>query len=470
MKTKKQFILLVLFSSCFIFQSLAQNSKTVSFWLDMSAPISTGIFDPNEDILDMPGSMNGWNGSMAGNEYQLQATVSPNYYMVSLENLWQDSIYAFKFRINEDWDLAELPGLDNNRLITIKPWVKDVMCVWDVHGVHENFLQANFSADEQLIQAGNTVDFSDMSLGSPVLWQWEFEGGTPSISNSKNPSGIQYNTTGIFSVKLKVQGEVCSNSKEIEGFIKVVDALPQVVWTENFENGWGNWYTDFGTWEVGVPLVGPPVAYNGANCAGTNLNGDYPPKANTRLISPEVIINPEPGETPWLFFYHWFVIETNDDKGFLQISVNHGDWQTVSNPFTGTNQSWSQYGMDLSDYAYSSVRFAFYFTSDGYSNYEGWYIDDIRIEGVVNVGIDEMDYEMATTHPNPFTNKATIKFHNPSHSNYNLSIFNLSGNKVFERDNIKSDKVELKRGNLPDGIYLIELKGEKVFRGKMVVR
>ncbi|MCD4697507.1 MAG: T9SS type A sorting domain-containing protein [Bacteroidales bacterium] len=73
-------------------------------------------------------------------------------------------------------------------------------------------------------------------------------------------------------------------------------------------------------------------------------------------------------------------------------------------------------------------------------------------------------------YPNPFSNKTTIKFSNPNHSNYKLSVFSISGNKVFEMDNIQSDKIEFKKGNLTKGVYLIELKGEKVFWGKMVVK
>ncbi|MCD4697834.1 MAG: T9SS type A sorting domain-containing protein [Bacteroidales bacterium] len=72
--------------------------------------------------------------------------------------------------------------------------------------------------------------------------------------------------------------------------------------------------------------------------------------------------------------------------------------------------------------------------------------------------------------PNPFSNKTTIKFPNPNHSNYILSVFSITGNKVFEMDNIQSDKIEFEKGNLPKGVYLVELKGEKVFRGKMVVK
>ncbi|MCD4747710.1 MAG: T9SS type A sorting domain-containing protein [Bacteroidales bacterium] len=73
-------------------------------------------------------------------------------------------------------------------------------------------------------------------------------------------------------------------------------------------------------------------------------------------------------------------------------------------------------------------------------------------------------------YPNPFSTKTTIKFTNPNHSNYKLSVFNISGNKVFEMDNIKSDKIVFEKGNLPKGIYLIELKGEKVFWGKMIIK
>ncbi|MBC8486943.1 MAG: T9SS type A sorting domain-containing protein [Bacteroidetes bacterium] len=73
-------------------------------------------------------------------------------------------------------------------------------------------------------------------------------------------------------------------------------------------------------------------------------------------------------------------------------------------------------------------------------------------------------------YPNPFSSETSINFSNPNNSNYKLSIFNISGNKVFEMDNIKSDKIEFKRGNLPEGVYMIELKGEKVFRSKIVVK
>jgi len=239
---------------------------------------------------------------------------------------------------------------------------------------------------------------------------------------------------------------------------------------EDFETGIGDWSADNGLWEVGEPILGPSNAHSGTFCIGTDLDANYPAHANTRLISPEINLNPISGQIPMLFFYQWFIIENNDDKGLIQLSVNGGEWQTVSSPITGANETWSQYGLDLSTYIDSTIKIAFYFTSDHNTVYSGWYIDDIRIEGIINTDVKQNKFESANIYPNPITNQSSITFTNPNLSKYKLSIFNISGNKVFEMHNITSNKIEFERGKLQKGVYLIELNGEKIFRGKMVVK
>ena len=110
------------------------------------------------------------------------------------------------------------------------------------------------------------------------------------------------------------------------------------------------------------------------------------------MISPEVTLTPISGQNPMLFFYHWFIIENNLDKGFIQLSVDGGEWQTVSNPITGINETWSQFGLDLSAYADSTVRIAFYFTSNPGFTFNGWYIDDIRIEGIFIIPVELISF------------------------------------------------------------------------------
>ena len=67
----------------------------------------------------------------------------------------------------------------------------------------------------------------------------------------------------------------------------------------------------------------------------------------------------------------------------------------------------------------------------------------------VAAGINELFPEVMNIFPDPFFFKTTIKLPNLNLSNYKLSIFSISGNKVFEMDNIKSDKIEFERGKLP---------------------
>ncbi|MCF8357088.1 MAG: choice-of-anchor J domain-containing protein [Melioribacteraceae bacterium] len=203
---------------------------------------------------------------------------------------------------------------------------------------------------------------------------------------------------------------------------------------ENFELGIGNWFTDNGLWEVGIPSTGPDSTHSGQNCAGTVLDGNYSSYTNTRLISPNINLTPIQGETPWLFFYHWFIIENGDDVGVIQISENGGEWQTVSSQFTGTNETWSQFGLDLSDFINSTIRIAFYLTTDYYTNCIGWYIDDIRIEGVTGVdkilNINSNEYILNQNYPNPFNPTTMITFSIIENCNVELFIYNFKGQKV----------------------------------------
>ena len=99
------------------------------------------------------------------------------------------------------------------------------------------------------------------------------------------------------------------------------------------------------------------------------------------------------------------------------------------------------------------------------------YVDDIKVEDL-NVGVEEcslIESGIVKIYPNPFTDKTTIEFSNPNQSNYKLSVFSITGNKVLEIENITKNKVEIKKGNLLNGIYIVELKGEKVFKNKMVI-
>ena len=72
-------------------------------------------------------------------------------------------------------------------------------------------------------------------------------------------------------------------------------------------------------------------------------------------------------------------------------------------------------------------------------------------------------------YPNPFYQSATVKFPNPDHKAYQLVLFDVTGRARKIMDNITEESIELRRDGLSDGLYLIELKGPKIYRGKIVI-
>ena len=154
---------------------------------------------------------------------------------------------------------------------------------------------------------------------------------------------------------------------------------------ESFDNGQGDWFVDNGIWEVGVPSSGPGQAYSPAQLAATVLAGDYPIN-DSRLISPPINLpSIALGDQVYLRFWHWFELQTGADYGEVQIREQTapgewGDWATLES-YTGVSEVYTHALVYLTGYAGTTIQIAYYLHEDGYRAYDGWYIDDITIEG-----------------------------------------------------------------------------------------
>lgn len=80
---------------------------------------------------------------------------------------------------------------------------------------------ANFTANYTVIAPGESVNFIDLSSGTPYTWQWSFPGGNPSSSTQVNPSGIVYSTAGQYNVTLRVTNEFGEDVLTKEAYIIV---------------------------------------------------------------------------------------------------------------------------------------------------------------------------------------------------------------------------------------------------------
>ncbi len=74
----------------------------------------------------------------------------------------------------------------------------------DVVPVTSAAVLANFAASATSLCIGTSVDYTDLSSGTPTSWAWTFQGGTPGTSTDQNPTGITYTTSGNHDVTLTV--------------------------------------------------------------------------------------------------------------------------------------------------------------------------------------------------------------------------------------------------------------------------
>lgn len=81
---------------------------------------------------------------------------------------------------------------------------------------------AGFQADLTMIPVGGSINFTDTSTGAPTVWEWIFEGGTPSSFYGQLPPAIDYDTAGIYDVKLIVSNEEGSDTLLKTAYINVV--------------------------------------------------------------------------------------------------------------------------------------------------------------------------------------------------------------------------------------------------------
>ncbi|MDD2200314.1 MAG: M14 family zinc carboxypeptidase, partial [Bacteroidales bacterium] len=98
----------------------------------------------------------------------------------------------------------------------------------DIELVPDNVASPEFSANQVQIYEGESVDFTDATVGSVTGYSWVFDGGDPLSSNQSNPSGITYNTAGTYDVTLEVNSNGCLISETKENYIEVFEAIAPV--------------------------------------------------------------------------------------------------------------------------------------------------------------------------------------------------------------------------------------------------
>jgi len=174
-----------------------------------------------------------------------------------------------------------------------------------------------------------------------------------------------------------------------------------------FENVYATW--DFSDGDVGFTTGacddgGLPVwelgVFNGEDCFGTVIAGDYLNDSGDALISPSWMVD---DSNKWVQIYHYYDIETSYDGGNLLVngvvvdplegypddeisdSTSYYAWCVDGQPgFTGHDPTdWFYSCFDLTAFIGEEVSLNFQFGSDSSVTYPGWYIATIWAGGDV---------------------------------------------------------------------------------------
>ncbi len=93
---------------------------------------------------------------------------------------------------------------------------------------------AGFSANQVIVIAGNSVDFTDLSYDFPFEWHWSFQGGSPATSTVQYPQNIVYNAAGTYDVQLIVRNSQGYDTLLIENYIRVIPEVGTEIPVANF--------------------------------------------------------------------------------------------------------------------------------------------------------------------------------------------------------------------------------------------
>lgn len=112
----------------------------------------------------------------------------------------------------------------------------NLVCIVQLFGQTTPSIIAEFAASTPETSIGLSVQFNDQSTAQNTTvtsWSWNFSGGSPATSTTKNPT-VQYATPGVYTVTLTVSnGSGVSNTKTRTDYVAVFPApkLDRSYWT-----------------------------------------------------------------------------------------------------------------------------------------------------------------------------------------------------------------------------------------------
>lgn len=355
-------------------------------------------------------------------------------------------------------------------------------------------LNANFTANNTTITAGQTVTFTDNSSGpNPITsWSWNFDvtsqgGVSPSTASTQGPHTVTYNNAGTYTVRLTV-GDGSSNDTETKNaYITVLATGSQscdstaanwdlgqhgsqtgaYVWSGGAgyilghntygDNGWADKvpYTGSGTYLTDVLYYFSASGTGNVNLKVWGVNAGAP---GSVLAQKTVQISQlGTGGTPTL----WSLttpptLNGNFFVGHDHTTLTNGDTVALMSAPTGTNTIWAKETsgwIDLSTYSLDHGGAIIPVICNNTTTGEK------EILGTIN---DILVF------PNP--SNGTLNIALTEKKETTIEIYNLVGELVYTSGNPQNTQLfTINIDNQPNGIYFVNIKTENNITTKKVL-
>ena len=361
--------------------------------------------------------------------------------------------------------------------------------VYEIDLYENSSPSAQISADKMNINCMNdTVKFVDHSAVrlSSASWNWNFPGGTPSISNLENPI-VTYSQSGNYDVSLTVTDAYGSSSQILTNFITYHDTTSLITSSTDYKQDFESIVFPPKAWQTPSSSFGwqSIIVDTGSNCLPnkvTYLDHYHISQRGDKayLISNKVHLGSGPNAINYLTYdYSYSGFSSAHNDGFrIDISNNCGStWDSIfsayganlqttqyqSSVWIPTCNSWKTDSINLTNLGYNNDTIMLRFVAiNDYGNQ--FYMDNVNIKGNNILSNNIVQENQLLIYPNP--NNGTFSIIS-NYEKLNYEVYNLVGEKIKSGNlNYRANKIEIP--GLKSGIYLIVFKNRKTTINKKV--
>jgi PKD repeat protein len=347
---------------------------------------------------------------------------------------------------------------------------------------------ANFTANKTQIGAGESIQFTNLSIGSTNAVGWVFEGGTPSTSVELNPT-VRYDSAGIYKVSLIVgnsygQDQMVKNNYIIVNpTFNVCDGVTTTLpYREGFENGFGIWtqpIDDDFNWErnsgpTSSSGTGPNNAFEGNYYIFIESSSpNYPIK--TAILESKCINLSELTKPMIGFAYHAFGGEVGTLKleGKLRDSTN---WITLFEKSGNQGSAWKQEVLSLDTFQNLSTLNLRFVATTSTSWQSDIAIDQIEFFSGGNLFTAEkfiLEEPTIQVFPNPASLDLTLNYKTGQTGTAEVMIFDFMGNRVLQSqmDVFVGENIEaIDIGRFAAGTYILIIQQDGMLTRKRFIK